>query len=262
MKPNSTHKLILAGFILLILLACNALIPVSTAIPLPVPPTATSIPLGEQVILSTVSLHETNQSPAYEIKAEIPTLQGSTDARVVTFNTEMTNLVNREIDLFKKNVSEIPVDPTFSASFLDVKYTPLLQAGDILGIKFDFFFYSSGAAHPGSYSMTVNYDLTQGRELALSELFVSNANYLETISNYCITDLKRQNPEIDDSFLGGAAPTLENYRNWNITTEGLLITFDEYQVAPYAAGPQRVIVPYGVLQPVIDPQGPLGRSRQ
>ena len=41
-----------------------------------------------------------------------------------------------------------------------------------------------------------------------------------------------------------------------------MITFDEYQVAPYAAGPQEVTVPYGALQAVIHRQGPLGAVPQ
>jgi Protein of unknown function (DUF3298) len=269
LKSNNFYKIFITSLVLFIILACNAItqIPTNTPSPAhltaPIVPTATiiatTVPLGDQVTLSTVSLHETNQTPGYEIKAEIPTLQGSTDIRVVNFNTKMTKLVNNEIDAFKKNVSDIPVDPNFAASFLEVKYTPLFHAGDIFSIKFDFSFYSSGAAHPGLYSITVNYDLAQGRELTLSDLFLPNSNYLEVLSNYCIPDLKKQNPEIDDSFLGGAAPTPENYRNWNITTDGLMVTFDEYQVAPYAAGPQKVIMPYSELQAVINRQGPLGK---
>jgi hypothetical protein len=42
----------------------------------------------------------------------------------------------------------------------------------------------------------------------------------------------------------------------------LLITFDEYQVAAYAAGPQTVVVPYSELKGLIDPQGALGNFIQ
>ncbi|RIK32332.1 MAG: hypothetical protein DCC56_00555 [Anaerolineae bacterium] len=38
---------------------------------------------------------------------------------------------------------------------------------------------------------------------------------------------------------------------------GFVITFDEYQVAPYAADPQTVTVPYSELKPLINQQGPL-----
>jgi hypothetical protein len=102
----------------------------------------------------------------------------------------------------------------------------------------------------------LNYDLAQNKELALGDLFLSNSNYLEVISNYCINELRKQ-PYSDVFTMEGVKPTLENYRNWNIIPEGLMVTFDTYQVAPGAAGPQVVVVPYGQLQAVIDPQGVL-----
>ena len=55
----------------------------------------------------------------------------------------------------------------------------------------------------------------------------------------------------------GADPLPDNYRTWNIAVDGLVITFDAYQVAAYAAGPQIVTIPYMELQAIIDPSGPL-----
>jgi hypothetical protein len=39
----------------------------------------------------------------------------------------------------------------------------------------------------------------------------------------------------------------------------MLVFFDPYQVAPYAAGPQAVTIPYAALADVADPAGPLVR---
>jgi hypothetical protein len=36
-----------------------------------------------------------------------------------------------------------------------------------------------------------------------------------------------------------------------------MITFDAYQVAPGAAGAQKIVVPYGELTSIINPEGPL-----
>lgn len=262
MKPENIYKLILTGCILLAVLACNltftnefptltALAPTATAAILssPLPPT-------QQVILSSVLIQEDNPNPSYQIKVEIPTFQGDMDARVVDFNTAMTNLVNAEIDEFKKNVAELGDNTVSPNSFFDGKHSLILQSGNLWSFKFDFSVYIAGAAHPYSYSLTVNYDLGQGRQLALGDLFLSKSSYLEVISNYCITELNKR--EIGFDVLSeGATPTLENYRNWNITNEGLMITFDQYQVVAGAAGSQTVIVPYSELGAVIDPQGPL-----
>ena len=56
----------------------------------------------------------------------------------------------------------------------------------------------------------------------------------------------------------GSAPTAKNYESWTITKRGIGINFDPYQVAPYAAGPQFVMVPYSALKELIKPDGPLG----
>jgi hypothetical protein len=138
-----------------------------------------------------------------------------------------------------------------------VDYILVSQSDELWSLKFDISFYSDGAAHPGDYSLTLNHDLGQSRELALGDLFLPNSNYLEAISNYCIAELGKQ-PFFDGAFTDGANPTAENYRNWNILPEGLMVTFDTYQVGPGAAGPQMVVVPWDQLSAVIDPQGPLG----
>jgi hypothetical protein len=40
---------------------------------------------------------------------------------------------------------------------------------------------------------------------------------------------------------------------------GLGINFDSYQVGPYAAGPQFVLVPYSALKDLINPEGPIAQ---
>jgi hypothetical protein len=208
------------------------------------------------VTLSSVSLHEENQNPTYEIKAQVPTLDGNTEPRVINFNTAMLNLVNTEVNAFKKTVSELPPSSVSPGSFLDVTYALTLQRGTLWSFKFNFSGYSAGAAHPYHYSITVNYELGEGRELTLSDLFLPNSNYLETISNHCTAELSKRNIGFE-TFPHGTEPILENYLDWNISTDGLTITFDEGEVAAYAAGPQTVVVPYSQLQAIINPAGPL-----
>ncbi len=49
----------------------------------------------------------------------------------------------------------------------------------------------------------------------------------------------------------GTAPDLKNYQVWNLESDGILITFDEYQVAHYAYGPQEVHIQFDVLKSVM-----------
>src|SRR6266498_29035 len=261
MQSNNLHHLIITSFILLLILACNALAPGPTPTVSPVPPTATPILLSQQVTFVPASFSETNQSPAYMITSQTPQLAGSDDPRVQAFNQRLNDLVKKEVDTFRQGFIQNPNPPGSTGSFLEVTYELVSQIADTWSLKLNFSFYSAGAAHPGLYSITVNYDLGQDRELALSDLFLPNSNYLEAISNYCIAELSKQ-PGFDSSFADGAKPTPENYRNWNITPDGLLITFDMYQVMPGASGPQQVSVPYSDLQASINPAGPLERFAQ
>jgi hypothetical protein len=239
------------------MLACNALVTFPgrspTLSPVPPGPTAASS-ISQQVTLVPQALSETNQDPPYTINAQLPQLTGSDDPRVTALNQRFKDLVTKEVDTWRESFKQV----TFvsNGSTLDETYTLISQIGDLWSLKFDFNFYSDGAAHPGLYSITLNYDLGQGRELALGDLFLPNSGYLEAIANYCITELSKQ-PGFDGPFTEGAQPTPENYDNWNITPDGLLITFDMYQVAPGASGPIQVLVPYDQLQTLIDPQGPL-----
>lgn len=252
--------LLFASLIVLISLACNATFtygnPTPTAQPPTQAPTATSVPLSAQVTLVSQPYIESNQEPAFTITAQTPQLSGSDDPRVLAFNQRLEGLVQGEIDVFRQEFMNAPVVEVAAASFLEITHTLTAQYDDIWSFKFVFFFYSNGAAHPGDYSMTLNYDLDQGRELTLGDLFLPNTNYLDAISQYCISELSRQ-PFFDGPFTTGADPTAENYRNWNITPEGMMITFDTYQVAPGAAGPQVIIVPWDQLSAQTDPQGPL-----
>jgi uncharacterized protein DUF3298 len=249
------------GVMLLSILACNILTP--RPIPTPVPPTSTATPvlLSQHVTLISQPYKEANQTPPFTLTSQTPQLTGSEDPRVIAFNQRLNELVTKEVDIWRQSFLQNTAPTVNNGSTLEVTYTLLSQIGDLWSFKFDFSFYSDGAAHPGLNSLTLNYDLGQGKELALADLFLPNTNYLEAISKYCIAELSKQ-PFFDGPFSEGAQPTPENYRNWNMTPAGLMITFDEYQVAPYAAGPQQVVVPYSELQALINPQGPLGRVSQ
>lgn len=255
---NRRSIFVFTSFIVLFLLACNATFTAGYPTPTIEPPTAiptnTSVPLSGQVTLVSQPYTETNQDPVFTITAQIPQLSGSEDPRVVAFNQLLNDVVQKEVIIFRGEFMRRPFVEVSTNSFLDVTYELEAQYNDIWSFKFYFSFYNNGAAHPGDFSHTVNYDLGIGHELALGDLFASGSDYLGTISNYCLEEL-RSKPYSDSFTTSGADPTFENYRNWNITPNGLMITFDTYQVAPGAAGPQIIVIPYGQLSTLIDPQG-------
>jgi len=257
MKP--LHQTVaFVSALMLCLQACGTPPVSATATPPPAVPEATTIPLNQQVILTSISFREEGQAPAYTIASQTPKLSGSEDARVQEFNKQVAMLIQSEIEYFRKNIlTQMPDNSSSASSSFNTQYTLVFQGGALWSLKFDFAGYAAGAAYPYHYSSALNYDLEQGRKLALSELFPKDSNYLDAISRYCIAELSRRDIGFYGGFQQGAEPKPDNYRNWNITASGLLITFDEYQVAPFAVGAQSVTIPYRELNTLINSKSPL-----
>jgi hypothetical protein len=229
--------------------------PISTQVP---SPTFTPIPVNTVITLVSRSTDESSDSPAYTIKAQTPFYEGSEDQRVINFNNEMQLLTQEEIGNFKDNAAQTKPVAGLAGSSYNQEYQVLSGPGNLVSIKFQITIYIQGAAHPGTHTRTVTYDLESGSDISLTQLFLPNSDFLQQISDYCVAQLKTRSIGFED-FSSGADPIPANYGNWNLTPDGLLITFDEYQVAPYAAGPQEVTIPYSQLHTILDPQGPLGQ---
>lgn len=217
-------------------------------------------------------IKEANKQSRYRIDVVYPQIEG--DARFDKFNKEARAMVTKNVAAFKTSEtsnetdagSEIPAET--QTSTLDSDYQIRLAADDLISIEFTESAYSRGAAHPNSYTTVLNYDVRNGKKLALADLFNAKSNYVKVISDYCIKDLKQQAKKEKDSMLtddmiqSGASARAENFNAWTITKQGLWITFDPYQVAAYAAGPQQVLVPYSALKDLIKADGPIAAFAQ
>jgi hypothetical protein len=221
-------------------------------------------------------IKEKNKKLKYEIAVEYPQLTGSVDPNFEKFNQAVRSLITKKVADFKKEMTPSADEPAPGeanetaaeslGSDINISYTVVLAKDDLIGIEFTVSNYSAGAAHPNSYTEVVNFDLKNGKLLKLADLFLPGSKYVQTLATYCIQTLKKQAKDqgadamLDDDWIQkGAAPELTNYDNWTISKKGLGITFDPYQVGPYAAGPQHVLVPYSALKEIIKPDGPLGQ---
>src|SRR5687767_1214209 len=224
------------------------------------------INLSGDVDVIARSVKENNKKLMYEIDAQYPQFTGGNNPNLEKFNQLARVVVVKIVSGFKKDVApeegDEPRPENSMGSDLGIGYTINLAQDDLVSVQFDVGSYYQGAAHPNSYTETLNYDLKDGRQLKLADLFKPGSKYLQTLSTLCIADLKKQwkekNAEVTEDMLkDGSAPTAKNYESWTITKRGIGINFDPYQVAPCAAGPQFVMVPYSALKELIKPDGPL-----
>jgi hypothetical protein len=211
-------------------------------------------------------IKESNKKLMYEIDVQYPQVTGGANPNLEKFNQLVRAIATKKVADFKKDLQpkegDEPPPEGSMGSDIGMSYEVAMARDDLISVELDVGSYYQGAAHPNTYTETINYDLKNGKQLKLSDLFQPGAKYLQTLAQYCIADLKKQSKakgdELPDDMLqSGAAPTAKNYQSWKVTRKGLGINFDAYQVGPYASGPQYVLVPYANFKDMINPQGPI-----
>jgi hypothetical protein len=218
------------------------------------------VDLGAGLDVVSRSIKQDSKKPKYEIDVNYPQITGGSSPGVAGFNRETEALARKTVAEFKKDISGPGPASSDSetGSDLSMSYDLRLGTPDLISVSLGISEYSAGAAHPNGYSVTINYQFKSNRSLSLADLFLPGKPYLQFISRYSIGKLKGRQSGADVEWINrGAGPKLENYKNWNLTSTGLEITFDAYQVASYAEGPQLVFIPYSELKPLINPDGPL-----
>lgn len=200
--------------------------------------------------LTTKELREDSPgNPEYTISMVYPYLHTGAENG---FNKKVKSVVDEIYQQFKASLEQSPmaedVPLSVNLNSLSMDYRLYYSSDDLISVYFTFSEYHAGAAHPNPFSAVVNYSLTRDEVIDLDYIFLPDVDYLRVMSDYCISQLQSNEAFL---FEDGATPAADNFRNWNIVPEGILVTFDPYQVAPYAAGFIKVVVPFSVLQPYL-----------
>lgn len=167
---------------------------------------------------------------------------------VESVDSRIDALIQHEQEAFLKSIDGITLPEGFSYEF-QVHYQVVDYSDQIKTFVFEFYQYTGGA-HGLPYTITMTVDFEHEEVLDLSQIFAPGTDYLITLSDLAITDLLGR----DDGMMGdeqwvreGASAKTENFKRFALSSEGLIIYFDVYQVAPYAAGPQQVTISYSQL---------------
>jgi hypothetical protein len=126
-------------------------------------------------------------------------------------------------------------------------YTVTYNTDNILSLYFDQYEYTGGA-HGMTYRISDNWDLYSGSRISLEDLFPNMTDYEEYIMNTIIQ-------QIDADMASGNQMYFEDYEqlvresfdsnHFYLAEEGVVLYFDLYDIAPYAAGMPTFIIPYG-----------------
>lgn len=200
-----------------------------------------------------------SSTPSSTINIFYPYLSSApTDAIKDDFNSAVSVLVNKFLTDFEKNQASSSA-PVKASSSLMLAYDVKEQNQNFYSALFGVEQYIVGSAHPSHSFVGLNYDLKNGAVVKLSDLFNSGEKYLDFLSSYTSKELTSRNEKekfTDEDFIKtGTEPKEENFSVFNISKEGLIITFPEYQVAPYVAGEQTVVIPWSAFGSSIKTDG-------
>ena len=202
-----------------------------------------------------------NKEKKYEIKLTYPQLNVRLKSAYYGFNTLVKKTMEAERDSFivwMKDWEINEYNKEFSSEY-EIGDSVYYADNDLISVHFYCYSYFAGAAHPNNWSFTINYDLENSRELFMKDLL--NAGWENKISEICIKDITKQKSENgmepSEWISEGAGPKADNFKVFNITKEGLLITFSTYTVGSYAEGPSEVFIIYSSIKDLIKQNGPL-----
>ncbi len=237
----------------------------TTVAPAPSSTAATSPPTTSPALPTVVDdvLRGGSEADRYTYEQTFPRLQGLVDLSVQdAINAQILTEVTAIVDDFVAGTDGYP-DPSGPSadqrSALKGSYEVSRIDDALLSTRVHASPYFAGAAHPGSVQVTFNFDLRTGKRLALADLFTADVPYLATLSAHSRLLLATQ-PGIGglpEFVTPGTEPTADNFAHWTLSDQDLVITFDQYQVAPGAAGTPHVSIPFASLRTILDPTGPL-----
>jgi len=215
-----------------------------------------AVELSQNSKIIPIERHEQNQDLHYTIDISYPQVTGpQLSKQEMDFNQQMSALVNQQIQQFIYYVkSDIPHFKTLPEELqknsmsmdYDIDVVPF-KNDRVISVRLATEMMQGGRPHPYHKHISFNFDVTQGKVLVLKNLFKPHARYLVAFSKYSASQL---DAKLSDKFMiaDGTKPVDKNYEIWNLDNDGFLITFDEYQVAPYVYGAQEVRVPFDVVQ--------------
>lgn len=195
------------------------------------PTTATSTTETTPTLTEATKKAETSE---YKIDAKYPQFG------VASVDAKITSVIDTAMAAFK----EYPVNPPefgLPKNEQTITYDTTYIGPDVISAELLVSEYTGGA-HPNTVIIGVNVDPRSGKEVTIDDAIKMTGMSLPQIAAASLSQLKAR-LGADVIFPEGADPKKENYQTFLISKDKVTFVFQNYQVAPYAAGPQEVAFP-------------------
>ena len=204
---------------------------------------------GSEVSVSAVDMGLDNVNNGIRdiiaVNAEMPAVALADETAQKAINDDLkllqTDFMKRLGDLFAAAneytaaMADAGIDDALFA--MDLKVRDAYVNGDVLSIVLEEYSYTGGA-HGSSLRCAFNYDLNDGHLLAWEEISADSTALAKTLKEYIIAQAS-SNSYDDYYFFDYYEEYLDSAfgdGTWYFSNEGLTIIYNQYTIAPYAAG--------------------------
>lgn len=190
----------------------------------------------------------TDSTATYQYSARFP----RTGEAII--DTLIEQFVRSQIDSFVAQAPDSQPSPNW-LSELDINYSSSTFPPHILCYKFDAYMFTGGA-HGMTSVTTMMFDMDKTHLLTLSDLFVAKSRFADTLSLISRAELRNILGDMlnEDMLASGTEPNEANFSRFMLAPRDLVIFFEQYAVAPYAAGVQVITIPLARLAPILRPE--------
>src|SRR5664279_4660361 len=136
----------------------------------------------------------------------------------------------------------------------DITYETFKHSDSIFTLVFTVYEFTGGA-HGYTNTTTYTFDLKNNKLLTLDDIFTNTADALAIIEPIVQATVKAAVGEMNqqDMLDAGTGTDPNNYQDFSLDGDTITFYFPPYQVAPYAAGVQKVTIPFSQLSSVLKP---------
>lgn len=187
--------------------------------------------VAQGVQITTAQVHD--EGTSYAINAQYPQFG------IPSIDTQ----IKAQVDAAVTEVKGYPANPSDSATqqnTLDGTFDKVYVGPDVVSLELVLSQYTGGA-HPMTVYAGMNFDRATGKQLALADALALTGLTIAQLSAQASAQFSQ---ELGDGFFPeGAGTNPENFSSFVISADTVTFIFQQYQVAPYAAGVQQISFP-------------------
>jgi hypothetical protein len=185
-----------------------------------------------------------SESPLINVDLNIPVISGMSDQGI---QKQLNQLLEQDaLERKAAMIAQAEEDSDFILSEpyhsyeLVSRFYQYYLSNDVLSLYVDYYSYTGGA-HGMTERIAYNFDLKNGEELGLSDLFAPESDYQEMINEIVQAEIDR-NPQIYFEGEWGFKGIKED-QGFYLENGNLIVYFLQYEIAPYAAGIRTFAIP-------------------